>query len=187
MNEVAVITSIDEFVDAVLGSINNLSRAGKYAAEESAKDPNWTTRVCELRPQLTESFLDGLIKVGLNQWVGEFFLSESPGARAIRCLPFSVQSHYVKRPIELVVKRDGGYDTKLVDVRDLSSNQAKQVFSKGSIRSARAQEAYIEDRLLKSSVPKVEDGSYKVSGGQLVVTKPCRITRSEVVRLMQLM
>ncbi len=92
----------------------------------------------------TRDLLTSLEKVGRGQLRADLLLANSPGHRALKKTPLSVQNMYMTDPIEVVVIRDGKFDKLSVVIENLSKHQVRQVFDKGTIRDEGGQRAYLE-------------------------------------------
>jgi len=173
------------FVELILQGVECWTKAGKIAAEEIQKDSSFVDSVCDEHPDLTPEFVRRFELIGLQKLHPQFVINESPGVRRLRRLPYSLQEHYVSRPAELLVLQKGSWETLKVDVRNLTPDQAAQVFSESGARSAAEQRAYVEDKFAKRAAPPSRTNlPYRISGGKLVVLVPAQFSRKELANIL---
>ena len=178
--------SAEKFVELVLQGIEVWMQAGEIAAKAVEADPEFVDRVCEICPDINEETVNRFVLMGLKKLHPQLCLSETPGVRRLRRLPYSLQEKHVKDPVDLVVKNDDGkVEILKVDVRNLTVDQSAQVFSVEGVRSHAEQRAWIEDKATKRVVPPVNgDLPYRITGRELVILNPCRLPRRDVARIL---
>lgn len=174
----------EEFCDLIQRGIECWYKAGKIAAEELDKDPKFAERVASKNPMITEEMVIRFAQVGRKMMHPQLLVDGSPGMRALERLPYALQEKYIKEPVPLLVKTDGGWDTLSVDVRNLTIAQAKQVFNGHGVRSESAQRAWLEDQKAKSIKPSTGNMPYRVVGRQLVILEPCKLTVADMARIL---
>lgn len=185
MNKLAN-SDANQFVKLVMEGIDAWTRAGEIAARAIAENPNFIDEVCDACPDITPEAVKRFQAIGLKKLHPQLAISEAPGVRRLRKLPFALQEQFVKAPIELVVLRDkGGVEVLKVDVRNLTPDQAAQVFTEDDIRSAAEQRAYIEDRNAKRIAPPTRANlPYRHDSKKLIVMEPCTFSRKELAKIL---
>ncbi len=105
------------------------------------------------------------------------------GGRAATCLgklPLEDQERYLRERLPVVVRRGRGFDTRLVDVAEMTEDQRRQVFKVAdsgavTVRDDEAQKAYFANRAAQMLVEqerqdgmkKVERVGWRVEGGKV--------------------
>lgn len=168
-------------VDLIQKGIEAWHEAGKLIAARMDENPEFIELMAAEYPELSTEVLYRFEQIGRNQIVPSLLLNDSPGVRRLRKLPYQLQVKHSNEPITLTVR---GGSTLLVDVRNLTSEQAAQVFAKDRIRTAAEQRAYIEDRMaLEPASVERANLPYRIVGHELVVMKACKFTTAELLRL----
>jgi hypothetical protein len=170
------------FIEAVTRGIAAWVEAGQIAARAIEENPNFIDEVCDLCPDITPEAVKRFQAIGLRKLHPQLAISETPGARRLRKLPYSLQEKYVKEPLPLLTS---GGEILSVDFRNLTPDQLAQVFDGDRVRSEAEQRAFIEDKAAKS-VPTVKANNppYRVVGGKLVVMVPTQFTRKDLAKLL---
>jgi hypothetical protein len=160
-----------QFVQLVMKGIQCWMEAGKLVAKKLNEDPDWADRVHELHPEISVETIYAFDKVGRMQLHPQLLLSDCPGHVQLRRLSYDAQQKYLGEPVPLLVRTESGWESLNVDVRNLTTLQAAQVFegSKG-VRSDAAQRAWLESRAVKHGVPDSSGGA-NGRGGAAVQTE----------------
>jgi hypothetical protein len=175
---------IDLFINACGDLLENLERVGVLAAQAIARDPQFPDKVHARCPDLTPPFILRMEAVGLGKLHAKFALAECPGVSRLKRLPLAIQERYVENPVSLLVQQtSGSWDTLQVDVRNLTSEQARQVFSSDGVRDESAQRTWIEARRIKDNIPSAHDLPYRIQQKELVVTEPCRFNKRSLLKI----
>lgn len=126
------------------------------------------------------------------------------GGKAASCLgklPLEDQERYLRERVPVVVRRGRGFDTRLVDVAEMTEEQRRQVFKVAdsgavAVRDEEAQKAYFANRAAQllverekaDAMKKVERVGWLVEGGRVWV-KPEKVesglTRRDVVTMLR--
>lgn len=175
-----------QFIDLVIQGIACWVRAGEIAAKAVEEDPKFIDRVCKSNPDITKETVNRFVLIGQRKLHPQLCLSETPGVKRLRRLPYPVQEKHVVTPVDLVIKDDGKVKVLNVDVRNLTPHQASQVFSADGIRTEAEQRAWLEDKAAKRAVPTVSsDTPWRITRDrELVVSEPCRLSRRDVARIL---
>jgi hypothetical protein len=117
---------------------------------------------------------------------------EYPATRYILKLPYAEQKELEGGSVDVLVPSSGGYDTLKIAVENLTKEHCKQVFQGRCLRDLAEQRAYLASREQRAKEDAVRDlvGSderaYFISGkGNVVFTKPCELTRKELLRILE--
>lgn len=139
------------------------------------------------RTGVTRNFICGLERVGRKRMVPELFLGETPGARAMRKLPYDLQKKYLDQPIPLLSVTDSGKPEQLNMPYDaLTAEQARSVFVSGRLRSLAEQRAYYEAQAsAKLARAAVLHEPYTIRRRTVQFHQPMTLTAQDLIRLLQ--
>ena len=172
--------AVGEISQLVLKGIECWCLAGEKLCGLIDKEPNVIERICEEVPFLSANVLRQLERIGRKQLLPELLFRDAPGFRRLQAMPFSIQKLYSKEPVELLVITDNGPDTLKVAVGDLTAAQAKQVFGEtGEVRTIPSQRAWLASQS-RVSIDITDEKPYAVSGRNLVIRKPCKLSLQEI-------
>lgn len=176
--------SAERFAKLVYQGHSALIEAAKIAMEELAKDPEWAERVHEKNKLITTQMVHRFANIGL-KFIVPLAISECPGAKRLRNLDLDTQERYTKEPVMLLIKTENGWDTLRVDLYDLTSDQANQVFASDHVRTESEQRAWIEDQNAKRVTQPVKANlPYRMVGSTLIVMSPCQFKRKELAQIL---
>lgn len=175
--------SIESDIDRIASLINQgvqaWIEAGKIVANAIDKDPDFAEKLNAKHPEVSVEMVYALDRVGRRELHPKLLLSEYPGVRRLRRLPYSLQEKYVNNPVPVLVNGPKGWESLQVDINNLTPQQAAQVFDKNGVRSDAAQRAYIESQKAKQPAKEYKDPC-RVVGHRLVIAQPCEITAKEL-------
>lgn len=177
--------NVEEFIRLVKKGMECWVQAGEIAAKSIEGNPNFIDEVCDTWPDISPETVRRFQCIGLKKLHPALTISEAPGMRRLRKMPYEIQCKYVGDPVELLVEKQDGWDVLLVDVRNLTPDQVSQVFDFDCLRTQAAQRAYIEGKKAKQLAPPVKaDLPYRIVGKKLVVVTACTLDRKEMARLL---
>lgn len=176
---------IEKIYNLITTGVEAWIKAGEMIAEEIDKDPEFVDKFCDKHSDISPETVIRFELIGRRKLHPKTLLNESPGIRRLRRLPFQLQEKYVTCPVSLVVKSNGKYDILNVDVRNLTPDQAAQVFDSSGVRSEGAQRAWLEDKAASKLVVESQpDSPYRIVGKKLVVMSACQFTVRDLAQLM---
>lgn len=174
-----------KFAELIQQGIDSWVEAGKFAAKKIDEDPGFVDAVCDQFPHITPEMVLRFQQIGLRQIHPHLLLCDGPGPRRLRQLTYELQDKYSKEPVELLVKTGDDWETLKVDIRNLTPDQAIQVFSRTGINSHAAQRAILEDRAAKKIAAPVDvDMPYRITGRKVVVLNPCTFTATDLATML---
>lgn len=156
--------------------------AGKVVASEIDKDPEFPDRVHEHHPEVGVDTVLAFDRLGRRELHPKLLISDSPGAKKLRRMPYSIQEKHVSEPLPLLIRNENKWETLSVNVFNLTSDQANQIFDGDSIRTPSAQRAWLEDRSARSII--LTDEPYRVTGRKLIVMQPCQLSSKQLARIL---
>ena len=139
----------------------------------------------ELCPEFSMEVLNHFELIGRKQLCPQLLVSEAPGVRALRRMPISDQQRYLKEPIDLLVVNDQDHTSHIkAMVYNFTTEQTMQVFAKTHIRDQAGQRTWVENRKAKLSPKKSLDTDYVVRRQEVIINRPCVLTRNDLIRLL---
>jgi hypothetical protein len=114
----------------------------------------------------------------------QLLLSASPGFAKLQKLPISMQERYIEEPVPLVVHTDNGTDILLVKAKDMTKEQAAQVFGSGRIRTEGEQKAWLiqqrseKARPIGSNLP-----AWRIRNGKVEFIAGATLTAGELATI----
>lgn len=172
-----------QFISMLTDLRNRAEEIAKFAAEAYKEDVGFIDNVCMIDPSIPPQLIHNLIAAGQRRLVASLVWEmDRPGVKKLIRMPFEIQSKYSKEPLPLVLSNG---EILQVDVRNLTPNQANQIFDRDHIRTEAEQRAHLEDIRLKQEAPMAtRQSEYFIKRGNLVVTKPCTISPRQLAELL---
>ncbi len=173
---------ISKFVSLFQQGYEAWIEAGKIVSASLESDADFADKVHAAHPEISCDTVYAFDRLGRKELHPKLLISDAPGSRKLRRLPFTLQEKYTEQPVKVLVKNSKGWDTLEISVFNLTPDQANQVFDGDSIRSEAAQRAWLEGKASKAMIQ--IDEPYRVSGRKLVVMQPCQFTAGQLCRLL---
>lgn len=161
---------IEEFVGLYTKGVEAWMRAGEIIVELVEADPHVFDYIIQQCPFLNAGVLGQFEKMGRKILHPQLLLTNSPGCQKLSRMPFSIQERYLDEPIPLIVQTESGTDVLLVKAKDLTRDQAKQVFATNRLRTEGEQKALLIEarsnaaRSVGSSV-----SQYTIKNGKAII------------------
>lgn len=144
---------MEEFIQLYKQGVAAWIRAGEVLLDMLKEEPHIFDLIIERFPNINAGILGSFERMGRHELHPQLLISNSPGHGRLAKMPFSVQERYLEEPVPLLVETESGPDTLLVMTRDLTSNQARQVFAKGRIRTPGEQRAFMMEQRSLAAKP----------------------------------
>lgn len=181
---ISVQDRIDRAAALIQQGIDAWVEAGKIIAELVDSDPLVLEEMSR-KKGIPLGVLERFEQIGRKQIHPQLLCSDAPGFRKMIKLPYSIQERYLVEPVDLLIKTDTGWETLRVDVKNLTPDQADQVFTRSGIRDAAAQRAFIEDRAAKRLAPLAKgDLPYRIVGNKIVILSACTLSTKELANIL---
>lgn len=177
-----IATQAQQFCRLIQQGIDAWTDAGKLLVAMIEAEPNARQTILDLNPDVTEEILARFEAIGRNQLHPKTLLNNSPGMRRLRALPFSEQTKFLQQPVPVLIKTQAGVDTLNVAVKNLTAQQAMQVFTPNGVRSAEAQRAWIESR--RNGKRPAQGTPYTIKGGKVTFRADCEMTARELAQVL---
>lgn len=144
---------IEEFAALCQQGIDAWTRAGEILVELVEDDPQVFDKIIAADPRMNAGILGRFEQMGRKVLHPQLILSDSPGFERLSEMPYSVQERFLNEPIPLVVQTDTGTDILMVSAKNITGNQARQIFGKGRVRTEGEQKAWLMDQRAKKAKP----------------------------------
>lgn len=178
-------TKIDEFINLLKRGYEAWIEAGKIVANALEEDPDFADKVHEYHPEISVDTVYAFDRIGRRELHPKLVMSDTPGSRKLRRMPYHIQEKYCDMPVPLLIKSDGKWDTLKVSVFNLTTDQAAQVFDSDGVRGEGAQRAWLEDKSASTSVQ--VDDPYRVVGRKLIVLQKCQFSAKQLATILSQM
>lgn len=179
----------------------SVDRMAKAAAKWVGLSEKTRRRIVEQTNPSFRNFWQKLDRVGRGELHPLLVTVAGTAAAMLGKMPLEDQDKYLHELIPVVFRSRRGWDSRLVDVADMTEDQRKQVFKMAkdgtvSVRDEEAQRAWIADRDAKNeiaaqaaeSLRKVERNGWKVERGRVFVKQSALetgLTRKQVEQMLR--
>lgn len=175
---------IHGFISAYKAGMNAWERAGKIIVRIMDHDPKMIDEIIKVCPTMTPSIIHVFERIGRGLLLPALAMDSSAGASKLRDLPISMQRRYECEPLPLVVNTQSGTDVLLVDVKNMTRDQARQVFAKGRIRSEGEQKAWLVGQQSKNVTPITQNTpAWTIKNGRVLFQKGATLTAGELATI----
>ncbi len=135
-----------EFLELYQQGVDAWVKAGEKLVELVEACPDVFDTLLEMDPRLNPHILQRFEALGRRMLHPQLLTDDTPGYRALSRLPFSAQKKYIEEPVPVLTCDEGQPDDHLlVNVRDLSPRQVKQVFNNGKLRTLAQQKVWLTE------------------------------------------
>lgn len=182
MNSPQKISHVENFVTLFQRGYDAWIEAGKLVASALEEDPDFADKVHAKHPEISCDTVYAFDRLGRKELHPKLLISDSPGAKKLRRLPYGYQEKYSDNPVPLLVKTEKGWETLKASVFNLTSEQANQVFDADGVRPEAAQRTWLECKSSKAIIQ--VDDAWRVTGRKLIVMQPCQFTAGQLARML---
>lgn len=144
---------IQTFIDLFKQGVEAWIKAGEILVELVEDDPHVYDYIIQECPTLNAGILGRFEQMGRKILHPQLLLSASPGFNKLRRLPISMQERYITEPVPIIVHTGEGTDVLLVKAKDMTKEQADQVFAPGRIRTEGEQKAWLMEKASHAARP----------------------------------
>ena len=175
--------SSQRFISYIQEGIKAWTKAAELAREEIEKNPDWPEEVESACKFITSHAVRRFALIGL-KFIPELAIDECSGAKRLRKLPLETQRKYYTEQLPVLIDNRGNWDCLNVDIHNLTTEQAEQVFADDHVRTDAEQRAFIESKRLTKHVTKMPNLPYRIVGKEVVFLAGTRMTRQDLKRLL---
>lgn len=175
---------IDQFITLIQRGVDAWVEAGKILVEMVEDDPMVFDAIIRKAPHINAGVLGKFEQMGRGILHPNLLLSFTPGHEKLAKLPLSMQTRYLEEPIPLLVETENGTDVLLVKAKDMTAEQARQVFASNRLRTEGEQKAWLIDRRSKEAKPVGGNVSaWRIKGGRVEFTAGATLSAGELATI----
>jgi hypothetical protein len=163
--------NIDRFITLFQEGVEAWIKAGEILVQMVEEDPYVYDYIIAKCPTLNAGILGRFEQMGRKTLHPQLLLTASPGFSKLQRLPYSMQERYIEEPVPIIVHTDEGTDVLLVRAKDMTKEQANQVFAPGRIRTEGEQKAWLMQQRSNNArnVTEAAQMPWKVKGGKVII------------------
>jgi hypothetical protein len=160
-------------------------RAGELLVEMVEEDPYIYDYIISQCPTLNAAVLGRLEQMGRKTLHPQLLFTNSPGFSKLLKLPYSMQERYVTEPVPMIVHTEAGTDVLLVKAKDMTKEQAAQVFAPGRVRTEGEQKAWLVQQRSEKAIRNEETVKtpWKIRGHKVIING-VEFTRKEIAGIL---
>ena len=179
---------IATFIEHFRRGVEEWISAGEILVEMVEEDPYVYDYIIQQCPQLNAGILGRFEQMGRKTLHPQLLLTASPGFAKLQKLPFSLQERYIEEPVPVIVHTEQGTDVLLVKAKDMTKEQANQVFATGRIRTEGEQKAFLVQQESRRAADKKEavDRPWRIRGHKAIING-VEFTRKELYAILSQM
>jgi hypothetical protein len=181
MNSLQKNNNIDSFVALFQKGYDAWIDAGKIVSSAIEEDPDFAEKVHAKHPEISCDTVYAFDRLGRKELHPKLLISDSPGAKKLRRMPYSIQEKYSNNPVPLLIKTEKGWETLPASAFNLTPEQANQAFDSDGVRPEAAQRAWLECKTSRALIQ--VDDAWRVAGRKLIVMQPCQFTAKQLARI----
>lgn len=175
---------IGKFIELFQAGVDAWIKAGELLVEMVEEDPHIYDYIIQQCPTLNAGILGRFEQMGRKTLHPQLLLSASPGFDKLRKLPFSMQERYLTEPVPIIVHTDNGTDVLLVEAKNMTKEQANQVFAPGRIRTEGEQKAWLMQQRSMAAKPIGGNVSaWTIKGGRVVFSAGATLSAGELATI----
>ena len=175
---------IKEFIELFSKGVEAWIRAGEILVQLVEDDPHVYDYIIQKCPTLNAGILGRFEQMGRKTLHPQLLLTASPGCDKLRKLPYSMQERYLTEPVPVVVHTDNGPDILLIEAKNMTKEQANQVFAPGRIRTEGEQRAWIIQQRSNAAKPVGSNVTpWKIKGGRVEFQAGASLSAGELATI----
>ena len=174
---------IYQFIALFKEGVNAWIKAGEILVDLVENDPHSYDYIIQSCPQLNAGILGRFEQMGRKTLHPQLLLTASPGFARLTRLPFSMQERYIEEPIPLIVHTEEGTDVLLVKAKDMTKEQASQVFAPGRLRTEGEQKAWLMQQKSNNARPVTSSKPWSIKGSKIIING-LEFTRKELTAIL---
>jgi len=175
---------IDAFITHFRRGVEEWITAGEILVQMVEQDPYVYDYIIQQCPQINAGILGRFEQMGRKTLHPQLLLTASPGFAKLQKLPFSLQERYIEEPVPVIVHTADGTDVLLVKAKDMTKEQAAQVFAPGRIRTEGEQKAYLMQQRSNAAKPIGSNISpWSIKGGRVVFHTGATLSAGELATI----
>jgi len=187
-NKTAALVTQDKvnlFIDAYQRGMKAWEDAGKIIVEIVDQHPEGVDMIYRLCPTFTPTLIGMFERIGRGLLLPALAMDGSAGSRKLRDLPLSMQKKYYEEAIPVIINTPSGTDTIMIEAKNMTKDQAAQVFAKGRIRTEGEQRAYLAEQNSKQNAATAKEAPpvWKIKNGRVVFEQGATLSAGELAMI----
>jgi hypothetical protein len=176
---------IETFIQHFRRGVEEWIAAGEILVEMVEEDPYVYDYIINQCPTLNAGILGRFEQMGRKTLHPQLLLTASPGFAKLQKLPFSMQERYIDEPVPMIVHTEAGTDVLLVKAKDMTKEQAAQVFAPGRVRTEGEQKAWLVQQRSEKAIRNEETVKtpWKIRGHKVIING-VEFTRKEIAGIL---
>jgi hypothetical protein len=176
---------IETFIQHFRRGVEEWIAAGEILVEMVEEDPYVYDYIINQCPTLNAGILGRFEQMGRKTLHPQLLLTASPGFAKLQKLPYSMQERYVTEPVPMIVHTEAGTDVLLVKAKDMTKEQAAQVFAPGRVRTEGEQKAWLVQQRSEKAIRNEETVKtpWKIRGHKVIING-VEFTRKEIAGIL---
>jgi hypothetical protein len=173
---------LGKFGESVKDSTEAIKKAAKHYYEALKINPSARDTFADAYPTVSSRTWSGFIRIASGEMDSRLLFDATSGARALSACDSETQAHYIENPVPVSC---GNGDTMLVQLDKMTSEQARQVFNRGTVRDLAEQRAWIETQKTRNLItikPTVDKANEVYVKGSNLHAGSLVLTRAELLR-----
>ncbi len=184
MKQTLTTDPIDQFITLFQQGVDAWIKAGEILVQLVEEDPHTYDYIIQRCPTLNAGILGRFEQMGRKTLHPQLLLTASPGFDKLRKLPFSMQERYLTEPVPIIVHTGTGTDVLLVEAKNMTKEQANQVFAPGRIRTEGEQKAWLMQQRSMAARPVGTNVSpWKIKGGRVEFQAGATLSAGELATI----
>lgn len=172
---------INEFSKQLAAGMLNVERACRTLAEAYDIDAGYAEN-CVKALGIPSPSVKSMLAVGRGKLMPQLLTGSTPGERALAHCDVAIQKLYLDEPVPVMAPTNFA-EHRLIRVSELTADQARQVFDRGTLRTLAQQRSYLEANARPETVQ--VERCYVIKKGYIRILKPCEIRTAEVATILQ--
>jgi len=162
---------IQQFITLFKEGVEAWIKAGEILVQMVEEDPYVYDYIIAQCPTLNAGILGRFEQMGRKTLHPQLLLTASPGFAKLQKLPYSMQERYITEPVPIIVHTDEGTDILLVNAKDMTKEQAAQVFAPGRVRTEGEQKAWLMQQRSNNArnVTESVQVPWKIKGSKVII------------------
>jgi hypothetical protein len=176
---------IDSFIALFKDGVEAWIKAGEILVDLVEADPHTYDYIIQKCPTLNAGILGRFEQMGRKTLHPQLLLTASPGFAKLQKLPFSMQERYIEEPIPLVVHTDDGTDILLVQAKNMTKEQAAQVFAGDRLRTDGEQKAWLmQQRSMNARPVNKQEAAWTIKAGRVIFREGTSLSAGELATIL---
>lgn len=175
---------INQFILLYRKGVDAWIKAGEVLVALVDNDPHAYDYIIQKCPMLNAGVLARFEEMGRKTLHPQLLLTNSPGFSKLQKLPLSLQERYLEEPIPVIVHGENGTDILMVEAKNMTKEQAAQVFTGNRVRTEGEQKALLMQAKSNAARPVGSNiAPWKIEKGRVVFQAGATLSAGELATI----